>query len=147
LPAEAEIHEAAADRLDDLGQKYTTGRRTLVDVLTGLRGPVTIDAIRQERDLPLSSVYRNLVVLEEAGIVRRVNGVDEAPRFELAEDLTEHHHHLVCTSCGKVEDFVVPPGLERALNRAVHRAAEQKRFHTSGHQLDLVGLCADCHQR
>lgn len=141
---QAEVHEAAAGRLNDQGQRYTPGRRQLVDVLTGLSGPVTIDAIRQDRTLPLSSVYRNLQVLEDAGIVRRVPGPDESPRFELAEDLTEHHHHLVCTKCNRVEDFVMPPALEKALGRAVGLAADQMGFTATDHRLDLEGLCATC---
>ena len=50
-------------------------------------------------------MYRNLVVLEQAGVVRRVTSTDDFARYELAEDLTEHHHHLICSSCGTVDDF------------------------------------------
>jgi Fe2+ or Zn2+ uptake regulation protein len=143
-----DVHGAAEGRLREVGQRYTTGRRTLVDVLTGFTGPVPIATIHEERPpLALSSIYRNLVVLEEAGVVRRVAGHDEAPRFELAEDLTEHHHHLVCTGCGLIEDFVMPSELEHALQRAVTAAAHTMKFEASGHQLDLVGLCADCRAR
>jgi Fe2+ or Zn2+ uptake regulation protein len=140
-----DVHEAAAERLHGLGQRYTPGRRGLVDILIGLSGPVTIDAIRDTPDgaLPLSSVYRNLALLEEAGVVRRVPGADDSTRYELAEDLTEHHHHLVCTNCNKVEDFVVPKALERALAKA----AAALDFEATGHSLDLVGLCADCRWR
>lgn len=141
---QAEVHDAAAGRLNEHGQRYTPGRRQLVDVLTGLTGPVTIDAIREDNSLPLSSVYRNLQVLEEAGIVRRVPGPDESPRYELTEDLTEHHHHLICTNCNRVEDFVMPAALERALHRAVALAAEKMGFTATDHQLDLEGLCATC---
>jgi Fe2+ or Zn2+ uptake regulation protein len=137
-----DVHETAADRLHELGQRYTPGRRHLVEVLTGLSGPVTIDAIRDDGSLPLSSVYRNLSLLEEAGIVRRVAGAVET-RYELAEDLTEHHHHLICTNCHKIEDFMVPPALERALAKA----AAALDFEATGHSLDLVGLCADCRPR
>jgi len=84
--------------------------------------PLTIPEILETpdgRSLAQSSVYRNLVVLEEAGLVRRVVTDGEFARYELAEDLTEHHHHLVCQSCGSVEDFVVPHRLERAMERAI----------------------------
>ena len=59
--------------------------------------------------LPQSSAYRNVTALIEAGVVRRVTGVDDHGRFELSEDLAGHHHHLACARCGKVED-VVPSG-------------------------------------
>ena len=49
-------------------------------------------------DLPHSSAYRHLADLQIAGLVRRVAANDEFARFELAEDLTEHHHHLHCVA-------------------------------------------------
>ena len=61
-------------------------------------------------------VYRNLVVLEQAGVVHRIVTNDEFARFELAEDLTgDHHHHLICSSCGAVEDVPASAGLEQSL--------------------------------
>jgi Fur family ferric uptake transcriptional regulator len=68
-------------------------------------------------------------------------------RFELAEDLTEHHHHLICTSCGAVEDFTAPASLERVLGKAVAEIESAHRFRAQRHRLDLVGLCADCQTR
>ena len=137
-----DVHAAAAARLDAAGQRYTSGRRALVDRLVGLTGPAGIDAVRG--GLPLSSVYRNLTVLEEAGVVRRVPGPGDSALYELAEDLTEHHHHLHCQNCGRAEDFVMPASLERALDRAVAAAAQRVGFQALSHDLDFVGLCADC---
>ncbi|MDQ1439522.1 MAG: Fur family transcriptional regulator, ferric uptake regulator [Acidimicrobiaceae bacterium] len=139
-----EVHSAAAARLGDVGQRYTSGRRALVHALTMFTGPVTVDTIRSWQPLALSSLYRNLTVLEEAGVVRRVATHDEAPRYELNEDLTEHHHHLVCTSCGLVEDFVFPPALERAVAKAGAAAGRAMDFDTAEHHLELIGLCRGC---
>ena len=61
--------------------------------------------------LPQSSIYRNLSVLEQAGVVRRVITEDEFARYELTEAFTEHHHHLICSNCGKVEDVTIPGDL------------------------------------
>ena len=60
-----------------------------------------------DRSLAQSSAYRNLAVLERAGVVHRIVTTDEFARYELAEDLTEHHHHLICRSCGSVADFTL----------------------------------------
>lgn len=139
-----DVHESIAGRLRAVNQRYTTGRRELVDVLGAATGPLTIAAIlRLRSDLAQSSVYRNLAVLEEAGVIRRVPGPVDM-HYELAEDLDEHHHHLLCTSCGQVEDFVMPAALERALNKAVDAAADQADFVASGHRVELVGTCAAC---
>jgi Fe2+ or Zn2+ uptake regulation protein len=89
-------------------------------------------------------VYRNLVVLEEAGVVRRMMTRDEFARYELAEDLTGHHHHLVCSTCGRVEDLPATPGLERSVAAAVDEAARRAGFRTQHHRLDLVGVCSRC---
>jgi Fe2+ or Zn2+ uptake regulation protein len=139
-----DVHEAIAERLRAVGQRYTTGRRELVDVLGAATGPLTIAAIlRLRSDLAQSSVYRNLATLEDAGVVRRVPGAADT-HYELAEDLDEHHHHLLCTSCGEVEDFVMPTALERALHKAVDAAADQADFAATGHRVELVGTCATC---
>ena len=69
---------------------------------------------------------------------------DEFARYELAEDLTEHHHHLVCSNCGRVEDLPATPAVEKSVASAVDQAARKAGFRTQHHRLDLIGLCANC---
>ena len=76
--------------------------------------------------------------------MHRVVTGEEFARYELAEDLTEHHHHLVCRSCGAVEDVSVPRSLERAMAHAVSDAADQMGFAAVSHRLDLIGTCRNC---
>ncbi len=144
----AELHGVVAARLKDAGQRYTAGRRAIVGVLAGTARPLTtVELQAAARGLPQSSVYRNLAVLEQAGVVRRVHGGDASARYELAEDLTEHHHHLVCASCGTVEDFTVPPAMERRVDQAISEVAARTGFEVHGHRLDLLGLCVRCRRR
>ena len=84
-------------------------------------------------------------MLIEAGVVQRVAGTDELVRFEIADDLAGHHHHLVCTGCGSIADVSAAPRLERALTEAARLAAEESGFEVTEHRIDLVGLCARCH--
>jgi Fur family ferric uptake transcriptional regulator len=141
----AELHETIAERLRDVGQRYTDGRRVLVERLDAAPQPLAIpDLLDGPPRLPQSSVYRNLDVLVQAGVVHRIVGSGDFARFELAEDLTEHHHHLICSSCGSVEDFTAPAGLERTLTKAVHDIAEAHGFAAAQHRLDLIGLCSNC---
>lgn len=140
-----ELHATAAARLRDSEQRYTSNRQRIVEILAGAARPLTVAEVQaQGGDLPQSSVYRNVAVLEQAGVVRRVPATDEFVRFELAEDLTEHHHHLVCVSCGSVADFTMPRALERAVDKATAAATRATGFDVHAHRLDLVGLCADC---
>jgi Fe2+ or Zn2+ uptake regulation protein len=66
----------------------------------------------------VSSIYRNLVVLEQAGAVTRYPGAGGGhARYELSEELVGHHHHLVCSRCGRIEDDPVPPEVDAGLPR------------------------------
>lgn len=141
----AEIHEVVGTRLRRDDQRYTDKRRALVEVLQGAGRPISMPAIlEQSPGMAQSSVYRNLSVLEHAGVVRRIVTTDDHAAFELVEDLSSHHHHLICSNCGAIEDFVVPEPVERDLEKALARAARQRRFQVAGHSLDLFGTCADC---
>ncbi|MET0901767.1 MAG: Fur family transcriptional regulator [Acidimicrobiales bacterium] len=141
----ASVHTTAADRLRDEGQRYTTQRRALVELLAEVEQPLTIPQLLQRRPgLAQSSVYRNLTVLERTGVVHRIVTSDEFARYELAEDLTRHHHHLICSMCGGVTDFEVPDAVELDLERALDRVAKRSGFTVRTHRLDLVGTCSGC---
>jgi Fur family transcriptional regulator, ferric uptake regulator len=141
----ATVHDTAERRLRDAGQRYTSQRRSLVDLLARSGHPLTLpDILRSRRQLKQSSVYRNLADLEHAGVVRRVMTDEEHGRYELAEELTGHHHHLVCARCGTMRDVDVPDDVERSLDRSLDRIAGRAGFASVSHRLDLIGLCADC---
>ena len=142
----AELHDQAAERLHADGQRYTPQRRELVALLAELDQPVTIPALlERRRDLAQSSAYRNLAVLEKAGVVHRIVTTDEFARYELTEDLTEHHHHhLICEASGGGGDLPAPHRVEAALGAAVATVARRTGFRVTDPRLDLVGTCARC---
>lgn len=140
-----EVREAIASRLRVVGQRMTASRLRLVEALAKAGSPLTLQEILARGvAIPQSSAYRNLQMLEQAGVVRRLVTDMESARYELAEDLTEHHHHLVCTSCGAVEDLVAPTRLERTVGQVVAEVAAERRFKVHGHRLDMIGLCSNC---
>ena len=142
----SELQTEVARRLDAVDQRFTSGRRELVEVLERSDRPLTVPEIvaAASASLPQSSVYRNLTVLLEAGAVRRLMGTDDLARIELAEDLAGHHHHLLCQGCGSVSDVSAAPKLEQALSEAARLAAEEVGFEVTEHRIDLVGLCSSC---
>lgn len=141
----ATVHAVVAEKLHAHAQRLTPTRRDIVDVLTTATGPLTIPEILAHRaGLAQSSVYRNLAVLEEAGVVHRMMTHDDFARYELAEDLTGHHHHLVCSRCGRVEDLPASAALERSVAAAAEEAARVAGFRAQHHRLDLLGTCARC---
>jgi Fur family ferric uptake transcriptional regulator len=143
-----DLHATVESRLRASGQRYTGQRRRLVDILAKAAQPLAIpDILRGRYDLAQSSVYRNLSGLEQAGVVRRVSTDDEHGRYELAEDLTGHHHHLVCQRCGQVRDLPLPARFERSLDRTLDRVAAESGFAEVEHRLDLIGVCGECAAR
>ncbi|MBK5224117.1 MAG: transcriptional repressor [Acidimicrobiia bacterium] len=139
------VHTTAAERLRRDGQRYTASRRSLVEILEATDRPLTIPELLAERaGIPQSSAYRNLALLERAGVVDRVVATDEFARYELAEDLTEHHHHMICARCSAVSDFVMAPRAERRLDEAAEATAAEAGFQVTSHRFDLIGHCRDC---
>jgi Fe2+ or Zn2+ uptake regulation protein len=140
------LRETVATRLQRAHQRLTPNREALLEVLAqSTTGPLTIPEIRAVRPgLAVSSIYRNLVVLEQAEVVHRVVARGDFAHYELVEELTEHHHHVVCSSCGSVEDVPASPTIERSVQEAARQIAEKTGFKTEHHRLDLFGLCERC---
>jgi Fe2+ or Zn2+ uptake regulation protein len=144
-PRPTRLHETVSVLLHAQQQRLTEARRLIVDVLESADRPLTIPEILDAQpDLAQSSAYRNLVVLEQAHVVHRLVTHADFARYELAEDLTGHHHHLVCSNCGRVEDLPATPTVERSVAVAIDEASKRAGFRTEHHRLDLVGLCANC---
>lgn len=138
------ITEAAQRRLAGVGQRWTPARQAIVASLERAAAPVTVPDLCEDSGVALSSAYRNLAILEQARIAHRVSEGEHA-RFELAEDLSDHHHHhLICTSCGAVEDFEPSAALEQRAADALARAARQQGWSIEGHRLDVIGRCPSC---
>ncbi|MCB0971467.1 MAG: transcriptional repressor [Acidimicrobiales bacterium] len=146
MASDPTIHDEVATLLRRADQRYTSGRQRLVEVLLRSGAPLTIAQILADDDrLAQSSVYRNLVILEQVGAVTRIVTRDDYARYELAEQLTDHHHHhLICTECGDVRDFALTSTTEDRLDEALRDAARSAGFRVQGHRLDLLGTCPSC---
>lgn len=141
----AALHGAVAARLGAAGQRYSSRRRALVEALARASRPLTSPEVAAaDPRLALSSVYRNLAVLVEVGVARRLASHGDTARYELAEAFSEHHHHLVCDRCGAVLDYEAPPGLERSLRRGLAAVRAETGFQPRAHALEILGICAAC---
>ena len=145
MAADERLHRQVSDRLHQIDQLYTRSRRIIVETLIDCGSPVTIpELLVHAPTLTQSSAYRNLAMMEVAGVVRRlIRGVDHA-RYELAEDLTGHHHHVICTKCGMIRDFTLDRRLERSLDAAFNEAARDAGLRPGHHDIDIYGTCTDC---
>jgi Fur family ferric uptake transcriptional regulator len=134
-----------ATKLGEINQRFTTGRRDIVSALANAKRPLSIpEILDQAAGLAQSSAYRNLTVLENAGVVVRVITTDEWARYELSEDLTGHHHHMVCSVCGSVDDVRISDSIEHELDAALEKVARKAGFKMAHHRLDVVGVCKTC---
>lgn len=90
--------------------------------------------IEQGEDMGLATVYRVLTQFEAAGLVTRNNFEGGHAVFELADN--DHHDHIVCVECGKVEEFV-----DEVIERRQEEIARQRRFKIADHSMILYGHC------
>jgi len=133
-------------RLFDHDVRFTRGRKAVVEALAESHGPLSAAELTEvlAAEVPLSSLYRTLAVLEEAGVVSHHLGAKGLTRYELAEWLSGHHHHLVCVVCGSVSDIEIPRQEELRVQALVDEIAAIASFSPTDHALEIEGRCARC---
>ena len=124
------------------GHKATRGRIALLIALARAGRELTITEIRHrlKKKMDEVTVYRALEALATSGIVRRVDLRHAHAHYELITG-KQHHHHLVCTSCGKVEDIAVC-GTDRLEKEALARSTAFTKL--QDHALEFFGMCKKC---
>lgn len=93
--------------------------------------------VAENLDVGLATVYRVLTQFEQAGILVRHHFATDRATYEI--DRGSHHDHIVCTRCGKVEEFV-----DKEIEKRQKQMAENLGFELEGHSLALYGVCAEC---
>lgn len=125
------------------GLKVTLPRMKILDIL-GAADPRHMSAediyrrlLETHEDIGLATVYRVLTQFEAAGLVSRHHFEGATAVFELNEG--EHHDHIVCMGCGKVEEF-----MDGNIEKRQHEIAKQKGYVLTDHSMILYGRCSDC---
>lgn len=144
--ANTNLEKQIANRLQERDVRLTTGRRTIVRSLGLADGPRSASDLYESigDTVPLSSIYRTLAVLEEAGVVSPHYSTKGITRYELAEWLMGHHHHIVCVQCGQVEDIEIDDEIEAELESLVSRIGQEVSFSPQDHALEIEGQCSRC---
>lgn len=122
--------------------KLTNGRKEIMKVLEEARTPLNPSAIfsRTKTTLPktnLTTVYRNLELLEAKGLIKKYNFNRDCFFYELIPD-RPHHHHVICRVCGKIEDSKV------LAEEFIEKIAESSKFKIEDHNFEFFGLCRSC---
>jgi len=134
---------ANIDELKNTGLKATLPRLKILEIFQtgGQRHMTAEDVFRvllnEHSDIGLATVYRVLTQFEQAGILERSHFESGKAVYELNEGT--HHDHLICTACGKVEEFY-----DAEIERRQQLVAKDKGWILQDHAMSLYGLCGDC---
>ena len=142
--AGTEWTERTLDTLRGGGYRNGLARRAVVELLGRqtccLTAQEIFDELRGEgRRVGIASVYRVLDLLTDKGLLQRVELGEGIARYEPVHSGGEHHHHLVCDDCGKVEAFA-----DDELELALLRVEQRTGYSVAGHDVVLRGTCRDC---
>jgi len=139
--------EHARDVLADAGHRASSPREEVVEAIASLGCSVTArevsDLLRERGSgVGLASIYRALELLERLGLIKRFDVGEGVARYEAAHPSGEHHHHVVCDSCGTVEPFE-----DEALEKAINHLSDKVSFEVAAHDVTLHGECPACRAR
>lgn len=131
----------AIDKLKMTGVRLTPQRQGILSYLLNTMDHPTVDEIYKSLEhkfpnMSVATVYNNLKVFLDAGLVRELTYGDGASRYD-AE--MSDHYHAICERCGKIVDFECPPlyDIERV-------AAEKTGFTINHHRMEVYGKCTAC---
>ncbi len=129
--------------LKKAGLKATVPRLKILEILEAnkdqhMRAEDVYKALLESNeDIGLATVYRVLTQFEAAGLVERHHFEGGHSVFEL--DQGEHHDHILCTSCGRVDEF-----MDEAIEERQKAIAKKAGYQITDHSLYIYGICADC---
>lgn len=139
--------EKLKSSLKEKGYKLTPQRRAVLNMIIESEGRhLTVeelyDLVKKEcPEIGLATVYRTMQLLEELGVISRLDlNNDGCSRYELVHENEAHqHHHLICTSCNKVIE--VEDDLLETLESSIEK---EYKFKIKNHSLKFYGLCTEC---
>ncbi len=132
-----------AQRLRDAGHKLTHARLTVLQVLEDSGGHITSAEVlervsRLDARIGRASVFRALDLFTSLSVIRPTYiDTSQTPTYVLMPD--GHHHHILCTQCGRVIEFD-----ECGLGDLAQELALRLGFRLTGHLVEFYGVCADC---
>lgn|SRR4030042_2907006 len=132
----------STDQHSITGKRTTSQRRLLLDLILQSAGHLDADELyrrarEQESSISLSTVYRNLKLFKELGLVDELHFAEEHHHYEVKAPA--QHHHLVCLGCGKVIEFTSP--LTERMKSQIQRDNDFVVTHT---EVRMAGYCARC---
>ncbi|WP_414046347.1 Fur family transcriptional regulator [Macrococcus equi] len=137
------------EQLHDASYKLTPQREATVTVLLENEADhlsaedVFLKVKERAPEIGLATVYRTLELLAELKIVDKINFGDGVARFDLRKEGAKHfHHHLVCMSCGAVDEIE-----EDLLDEVEKKVEAEYHFLIMDHRLTFHGICKNCQEK
>jgi Fur family transcriptional regulator, ferric uptake regulator len=142
-------------KLKGSGYRMTQGREAVMNVLSEAKEHLSAEDIYMKVHpsypaVGLTSIYRTLEVLVSTGLVYKFDFGDGRARYEISEGPRgeRHHHHLVCTGCGRVIDYTDFIDEELALLKKTEAGLSEKyNFTIINHLIQFYGICHLCQNR
>ncbi len=131
----------ALDTLKETGVRITPQRHAILEFLINSMSHPTADEIYKALEgkfpnMSVATVYNNLRVFREVGLVNELTFGDSSSRFDYN---TTNHYHVICEKCGKIVDFQYP-----GLDEVEHLAAHVTGFKVEYHRMEIYGTCPEC---
>lgn len=139
----ARTEEQILETLRSTGHRITLSRRAIIRAVLQSTTPLSavgvLEKIRKEKmEVDKTTVYRELQMLANAGLIRSLTFDDGVRRYQAHAD--SHTHHIVCTQCNRVDAVTMEHDMD-GIEKAIHK---QKAFTVTSHSLEFYGLCAKC---
>ena len=137
------LGEAPLSALGRAGYRLTGPRRVVAGLISARRGHFTAadladDAATARTDIGRATIFRTLDALEAVGAIERID-LPTGDHAYIACEPVDHHHHVVCSRCGRAKDID-----DAGVAAVVARIAAETGYRVSDHRLELFGLCPTC---
>lgn len=143
------LQDSWRDIFHSFNKKATPSRCAIVEVFEErgrhLSAEEVYEHLRAKRKrVGIATVYRNLDLLLRMGVLRKVNFGDGKEHYEMVRRSAQHHHHLICTRCGRVIDYSGVAQEGEFLQRLREELERKHHFHTESLHIYFYGLCRRC---
>ena len=139
-----EIIEELKKIVKQKGLKYTEQREIVLSILLHAREHLTAEEVynqikkeHADSNIGIATVYRALSFLEEVDLITSITFGTDGKKYE--SNSKSHHDHLICTTCGKIVEF-----MDDDIEKRQDKIAKKNNFKISSHSMQLYGICENC---
>ena len=131
--------------LKDKGMKYTEQRAIILQILINLDEHLNAEEVHAiikkkypKQNIGIATIYRTLNFLEEVELISSISFGKDGKKYE-SNNKKQHHDHIICTSCGKIVEF-----LDDEIEKRQEDVALKNGFKITDHTMQIYGICDSC---